>query len=93
MAKPLERTKGKNKDCHMGIGKTLNYARRTLRSQSGFFCKHQGELLERTGQPLLLDDHLLARLVHQGSDPTLPYQALVIRESAKLFLGFTPWGR
>jgi len=23
----------------------------------------------------------------------VPYQALVIRESAMLFLGFTPWGR
>jgi hypothetical protein len=31
-------------------------------------------------------------LVHQGSDPTLPYQALVIRESATLNAGFTPDG-
>jgi hypothetical protein len=23
----------------------------------------------------------------------VPYQALVIRESARLFLGFAPWGR
>src|SRR5260370_16905712 len=38
-------------------------------------------------------DHRLAILVHQGNDPTLPYQALVIRKSAMLFLGFTPWGR
>jgi hypothetical protein len=30
------------------------------------------------------DDHRLAMLVHQGNDPTLPYQALVIRESATL---------
>jgi hypothetical protein len=28
-------------------------------------------------------DHRLALLVHQGSDPTPPFQALVIRESAK----------
>ena len=34
----------------------------------------------------------LALVVHQGSDPTLPYEALVIRESATLFGGFTPWG-
>jgi hypothetical protein len=38
-------------------------------------------------------DHLLAILVYQWSDPKVPYQALVIRESAILFLGFTPWGR
>src|SRR5205823_1565535 len=30
---------------------------------------------------------------HQGSDRTLPYQAWVTRESAKLFRGFAPWGR
>ena len=46
-----------------------------------------------TRLPLSLCDHLLAILVHQGSDPTLPYQALVIRESAMLFQGFAPWGR
>ncbi len=33
-----------------------------------------------------------AILVDQGSDPTLPYQALVIRQSATLFEGFAPWG-
>jgi hypothetical protein len=38
-------------------------------------------------------DHRIAILVYQGSDPTVPYQALVIRESAMLFFGFTPWGR
>jgi hypothetical protein len=32
-----------------------------------------------------LVDHRLAILVNQGSDPTVPYQALVIRESAMLF--------
>jgi len=37
-------------------------------------------------------DHLIAILVNQGDDPTVPYQALVIRESAKLFLGFASWG-
>jgi hypothetical protein len=35
-------------------------------------------------------DHRLAMLVNQGSDPTLPYQALVIRESASLMEGFAP---
>src|SRR5271166_1033011 len=38
-------------------------------------------------------DHRLAILVNQGSDPTVPYQALVIRESAMLFRGFAPWGQ
>jgi hypothetical protein len=37
--------------------------------------------------------HRLAILVHKGSDPTLPYQALVTRESASLFKGFAPWGQ
>src|SRR5260370_28907092 len=36
-------------------------------------------------------DHRFAILVNQGSDPTVPYQALVIRESARLFRGFAPW--
>ena len=40
-----------------------------------------------TSLPLSWCDHLIAILVNQGSDPTVPYQALVIRESAKLFLG------
>src|SRR5713101_6782771 len=43
--------------------------------------------------PLSLCDHLIAILVNQGSNPKVPYQALVIRESAMLFLGFAPWGR
>jgi hypothetical protein len=29
-------------------------------------------------------DHRFAILVYQGSDPTVPYQAWVIRESARL---------
>jgi hypothetical protein len=40
-----------------------------------------------------LIDHRIAILVNKGSDPTVPYQALVIRESAMLFLGFAPWGQ
>ena len=35
----------------------------------------------------------LAILVYQGSDPTPPYQALVIGQSAMLFFGFAPWGQ
>lgn len=37
-------------------------------------------------------DHRIAMLVHQGSDPTSPYPALVIRESAKFYEGFAPIG-
>src|SRR5258708_7314833 len=33
----------------------------------------------------------LAKLVHQGRNPTLPYQALLTRKSARLFSGFAPW--
>jgi len=50
--------------------------------------------LERRGfrePPLPLLRSRLAKLVHQGSDPTLPYQALLTRESARLFLGFAPF--
>src|SRR5206468_3306999 len=46
-----------------------------------------------TSLPLSWCDHLIAILVNQGRNPTVPYQALVIRESAKLFLGFAPWGQ
>src|SRR5438477_2518512 len=46
-----------------------------------------------TSLPFSWCDHLVALLVNQGSDPTVPYQALVIRESAMLFLGLTPWGQ
>src|SRR5262249_2238712 len=45
----------------------------------------------RTG--LSLGGPCLAILVYQGSSPKVPYQALVIRESARLFSGFTPWGQ
>ena len=45
----------------------------------------RGEACKLLEPPHLLDWSRLAILVHQGSDPTLPYQALVIRESARLF--------
>ena len=58
-----------------------------------FFASTRGSCWSKPASLSRWGNHLLARLVHQGSDPTLPYQALVIRESARLFLGFTPWGR
>ena len=55
------------------------------------------ELRERhtsfTSLPLSGCDHLIAILVNQGSDPTVPYQSLVIRESAMLLSGFAPCQR
>jgi hypothetical protein len=45
----------------------------------------ESAILYCTSPPLSLWDHRFARLVNQGSDPTVPYQALVIRESAMLF--------
>jgi len=47
----------------------------------------------RARHSLSLRAHCLAILVHQRKDPTLPYQALVSRESARLFLRVFPLGR
>src|SRR5260370_38564883 len=57
------------------------------------FLPEPGGAVRAHGPASLVErDHFVAELVHQGSDPTLPYQALVIRESARLFLGFAPCG-
>ncbi len=59
----------------------------------GFFDHVKVSTVERARTILSrFGDHLIAMLVHQGSDPTSPYQALVIRESAKLSEGFSPIG-
>ena len=67
-------------------------ARSTSRLRGGFLDCHIGVNVTSPSQgiSLALVDHRLAILVHQGSDPTLPYQTLVIRESAMLYLGFAP---
>ena len=49
--------------------------------------------MEVRGAVSLGVDRRLAKLVHQGSDPTLPYQTLANRESAMLRKGFAPWGQ
>jgi hypothetical protein len=72
------------KDCHVGIGNTAKYGRCTGRSMTVFFARARGSCWGTRTSLSRWGNHLLARLVHQGSDPTLPYQALVIRESAKL---------
>src|SRR5215471_12362411 len=67
------------------------YGRCTPPSGNGFF---ESPRVPYAGPRTCLSrwiDHRLAILVNQGSDPTVPYQALVIRESAMLFLGFAPW--
>jgi hypothetical protein len=50
----------------------------------GFIKESRSRLFSATNQPPRWYDHRLAILVYQGSDPTVPYQALVIRESAML---------
>ena len=61
------------------------YGRCTPPSHNGFKRESESTVLGFTSLPLSLVDHRLAILVNQGSDPTVPYQALVIRESAMLF--------
>src|SRR5258708_33147023 len=67
------------------------YGRCTPPSANGLREESKSAVLGFTSLPLSLCDHRVAILVNQGSDPTVPYQALVIRESAKLFSGFAPW--
>ena len=62
-------------------------------SRDGFFDHVKVSALERPRTILSrFCDHRIAMLVHQGSDPTSPYPALVIRESAKFYEGFSPIG-
>jgi hypothetical protein len=51
---------------------------------NGYKREFRSTVIGFTNLPLSLADHRLAILVNQGSDPTVPYQALVIRESAML---------
>src|SRR5437016_13657793 len=70
-----------------------NYGRCTPPPPNGFIKESKSATLVFTSLPLSWFDHRVAILVNQGSDPTVPYQALVIRESAMLFSGFAPWGQ
>src|SRR5579859_6182070 len=76
------------------MGWAVMYGRWTPPSGDGF-CGWSGDgTADRyTGLPLSWDDRRLAILVDQGSNPMVPYQALAIRESARLFEGFAPWGQ
>jgi hypothetical protein len=76
----------KTKDRHVGLGIFANYAPSTGCLKDSFFKTGQGVAVEaHEPSSSRFVDHRLAILVHQGSDPTPPYQALVIRESAMLF--------
>jgi hypothetical protein len=48
--------------------------------------------MQAQGPPLSWSGSRLAILIYQGSDPTLPYPTLVIRQSATLPDGFAPGG-
>jgi hypothetical protein len=77
--------------CSKEVSQTLRTVYATIQKR---LHKRAGECLIQLHEPSSRwYDHLLAILVYQGSYPMVPYQALVIRESAMLFLGFTPWGR
>src|SRR5579871_5814334 len=76
-----------SKDCHREMRERGWRARSTGRCKSGFFAHEQGEPVVSRNHLSRWFDHRLAKLVHQGSDPTLPHQALVIRESARLLAG------
>ena len=84
---------GRRKDRHVGLGILLIYVPSTGRSRAVF--KNESGVAVARDEPSSSRcvDHRIAILVHQGSDPTPPYQALVIRESAMLFRGFAPWGQ
>jgi hypothetical protein len=58
------------------------------------YATARGRLLQRVREcrgrrhesaSLVVTIAVIALLVYQGSDPTVPYQALAIRESARLF--------
>ena len=80
----MKRFRGE-KECHAQMGRTGIYGRCTPPPNNGFKKELERTVLGFTSLPLSLYDHLIAILVNQGSDPTVPYQALVIRESAMLF--------
>lgn len=81
------------KECHAGMRRSGIYGRSTPPSVNGLIQESGSTVFSSTNLPLSLVDHRLAILVDQGSDPTVPYQALVIPESAMLFSGFAPCGQ
>jgi hypothetical protein len=51
-----------------------------------------GSRFEQVEFSAVIFDHRLAILVHKGEDPKLPYQTLVVRQSAKLLQRVFPLG-
>jgi len=76
--------KKKRVPCSNGMSRELRTVYATVVKR--FFWKSRGApgLASRACLSRWID-HRFAVLVNQGSDPTVPYQALVIRESAMLF--------
>jgi hypothetical protein len=70
--------------CTFEVNRNLRTANATVLDG---FKKRVRECQTRFHEPasLVFSITVLAILVYQGSDPTVPYQALVIRESARLF--------
>ncbi len=78
----------REREQRLPYGKWQNDAKRTFHGSVArrvFFKELGDSLLDSRAILFRLCDHRLAILVHQGNDPTLPYQALVIRKSAMLF--------
>src|SRR5271163_4233281 len=74
----------RRKDCHGGIGNTVMYGRCTRPSEDSFFIDRSGSAEQSARHSLLAWMLTFSPYWYQGSDPTLPYQALVSRESARL---------
>lgn len=72
------------------IGNTAQYVPSTTRRETVFSTSW---VHTKTTRTILSREaiHRLAMLVHQGSDPTSPYPALVIRESAKFSSRVCPY--
>jgi hypothetical protein len=70
--------------CSNGMNRNLRTVYATVRDGLKNEYRGQPDLASRACLSPV-SDHRIAILVNQGSDPKVPYQALVIRESAKLF--------
>jgi hypothetical protein len=75
----FDRESESRKDRHAGIMRTAKRIPSTSRPQMGQKKEVKGCRRRPTNHLARWFDHRLAILVYQGSDPTPPYQALVIR--------------
>ena len=77
---------------HAGDGFSAEYVSSTSRRVTVFLPTGWPRACGREPTSLVVVITVSPSLVHQGSDPTPPHQALVTRESAKLYKGFAPIG-